>query len=145
MVLFITLFLAAIGMLRLNALKNASHEFATTQVERSTLAHPWEADININWVRAVAVATASSEIAQSNHDLSARTEHQASALEQTASSLKSQAQELVQTVAVFKWGASPMQASRRFSSTAFTHDTQRAELQAPVADSGVVGINLDNW
>ena len=34
------------------------------------------------------VATASSEISQGNHDLSARTEHQASALEQTASSME---------------------------------------------------------
>jgi methyl-accepting chemotaxis protein len=34
------------------------------------------------------VATASAEIAQGNHDLSARTEHQASALEQTAASME---------------------------------------------------------
>lgn len=40
------------------------------------------------------VATASSEIAQGNHDLSARTEHQASALAQTAAAME----ELVSTV-----------------------------------------------
>ena len=54
LVLFITLCLAAVGMARLGALKNASHEFASVQVARSTLAHQWEANININWVRAVA-------------------------------------------------------------------------------------------
>ena len=54
LVLIITLCLAAIGMARLGALKNASHEFASVQVARSTLAHQWEANIHINWVRAVA-------------------------------------------------------------------------------------------
>jgi len=54
LVLFITLLLAGIGMMRLSSLKEASHVFSTTQVQQSTLGHQWEAHININWVRAVA-------------------------------------------------------------------------------------------
>ena len=59
LVLLITLLLAAVGMMRLNALKTASHDFATTQVERNTLAHQWETSIRINWVRAVAAIRSS--------------------------------------------------------------------------------------
>ncbi|WP_342620819.1 methyl-accepting chemotaxis protein [Rhodoferax sp. GW822-FHT02A01] len=54
LVLVITVFLAIIGMARLGALKSASHDLVEVQVQRSTLAHQWEASININWVRAVA-------------------------------------------------------------------------------------------
>jgi methyl-accepting chemotaxis protein len=59
LVLVITVFLAIIGMARLGALKSASHDLVEVQVQRSTLAHQWEAGININWVRAVASIRAS--------------------------------------------------------------------------------------
>jgi len=46
-------------MLRLSALKSASQELTTVQVARNTLAHQWEASIQINWVRAVAAIRSS--------------------------------------------------------------------------------------
>lgn len=75
LVLLITLLLVGIGMIRLSALKNASHEFATAQVEQSTLAHQWEANININWVRAVAsIRTSDAEYTESlQRDMDATT------------------------------------------------------------------------
>ncbi len=54
LILLITVFIAVVGVLRLGNLDAASKEFATTQVERSTLAHQWEANIRMNWVRALA-------------------------------------------------------------------------------------------
>lgn len=72
-----------------------------------------------------------------------------------ASSLKSQAQELVQTVAVFKLGANDGQSgiaiavqvrSRQTSAVGYKSEERRS-LAAPVSSgggSGNVGINLDN-
>jgi methyl-accepting chemotaxis protein len=54
LVLLITALMAAVGVARLDTLKAASHVMATTQMESSTLAQRWEANININWIRAAA-------------------------------------------------------------------------------------------
>ncbi|NQW93911.1 MAG: MCP four helix bundle domain-containing protein, partial [Polaromonas sp.] len=53
-VLLVTAMLAAIGISRLGTLKAASQVMATTQMERSSLAQRWEANIHINWIRAAA-------------------------------------------------------------------------------------------
>ncbi len=54
LVLLITALLAAVGISRLGTLKAVSQEMATTQMERSSQAQRWEANININWIRAAA-------------------------------------------------------------------------------------------
>ncbi len=53
-VLLITALIAGIGVWRLGTLKAASHELATIEMERSTLAQRWSANINLNWVRTAA-------------------------------------------------------------------------------------------
>ena len=79
------------------------------------------------------VATASAEIAQGNHDLSARTEHQASALEQTAASME----ELGSTV---RQNADNARAANQLAVNASTVATRGGEVVAEVVDT-MKGIN----
>ncbi|RUP23540.1 MAG: HAMP domain-containing protein [Curvibacter sp.] len=79
------------------------------------------------------VATASAEIAQGNHDLSARTEHQASALEQTAASME----ELGSTV---RQNADNARAANQLAVNASTVATQGGQVVAEVVDT-MKGIN----
>ena len=88
------------------------------------------ADVRRN---AEGVATASAEIAQGNHDLSARTEHQASALEQTAASME----ELGSTV---RQNADNARAANQLAMNASTVATQGGEVVAEVVDT-MKGIN----
>ncbi|MDP1655256.1 MAG: methyl-accepting chemotaxis protein [Hylemonella sp.] len=53
-VLAITAAIAIIGVWRLGSLKDAAHEIATVELQRSLLAQRWASQININWVRASA-------------------------------------------------------------------------------------------
>jgi methyl-accepting chemotaxis protein len=50
-VLLITAAIAGIGIWRLGTLKAAANDLATLEMERSTLAARWSANINLNWVR----------------------------------------------------------------------------------------------
>jgi len=52
LVLLITMLIAGVGVLRMQALMTASHDLVSVQVERSGLARHWESNIRINWVRA---------------------------------------------------------------------------------------------
>ncbi|MDP1998104.1 MAG: MCP four helix bundle domain-containing protein, partial [Rhodoferax sp.] len=79
------------------------------------------------------VATASAEIAQGNHDLSARTEQQASALEQTAASME----ELSATV---KQNADNARQASQLAVDASTVAMQGGEVVAQVVDT-MKGIN----
>jgi len=88
------------------------------------------ADVRRN---AEGVATASAEIAQGNNDLSARTEHQASALEQTAASME----ELGSTV---RQNADNARAANQLAVNASTVATQGGAVVAEVVDT-MKGIN----
>jgi methyl-accepting chemotaxis protein len=79
------------------------------------------------------VATASAEIAQGNHDLSARTEQQASALEQTAASME----QLGSTV---RQNAESAQQANQLAMNASTVAIQGGEVVAQVVDT-MKGIN----
>jgi methyl-accepting chemotaxis protein len=79
------------------------------------------------------VATASAEIAQGNHDLSARTESQASALEETAASME----ELGSTV---KQNADNAKQANQLAQSASTVAVQGGEVVAQVVDT-MKGIN----
>ena len=79
------------------------------------------------------VATASAEIAQGNHDLSARTESQASALEQTAASME----ELSATV---KQNADNARQANQLAQSASTVAVRGGEVVAQVVDT-MKGIN----
>ncbi len=79
------------------------------------------------------VATASSEIAQGNHDLSGRTESQASALEQTAASME----QLGSTV---KQNADNARQANQLAQSASTVAVQGGEVVAQVVDT-MKGIN----
>ena len=79
------------------------------------------------------VATASAEIAQGNHDLSARTEQQASALEQTAASME----ELGSTV---KQNADSARQANQLAMSASTVAVRGGEVVAEVVDT-MKGIN----
>jgi methyl-accepting chemotaxis protein len=79
------------------------------------------------------VATASAEIAQGNHDLSARTEQQASALEQTAASME----ELGSTV---KQNADSARQANQLAQNASTVAVRGGEVVARVVDT-MKGIN----
>ena len=79
------------------------------------------------------VATASAEIAQGNHDLSARTEQQASALEQTAASME----ELGSTV---KQNADSARQANQLAMSASTVAARGGEVVAEVVDT-MKGIN----
>ena len=79
------------------------------------------------------VSTASSEIAQGNHDLSARTEAQASALEQTAASME----ELSATV---KQNADSARQANQLAMSASTVAVQGGAVVAQVVDT-MKGIN----
>jgi methyl-accepting chemotaxis protein len=79
------------------------------------------------------VATASAEIAQGNHDLSARTENQASALEQTAASME----ELSATV---KQNADSARHANQLALSASSTAVQGGEVVAQVVDT-MKGIN----
>ncbi len=50
-VLLITAAIAGIGIWRLGTLKAAANDLATLEMERSSLAARWSANINLNWVR----------------------------------------------------------------------------------------------
>ncbi|CAM8631337.1 methyl-accepting chemotaxis protein I [Comamonadaceae bacterium] len=80
-----------------------------------------------------AVATASSEIAQGNHDLSARTESQASALEETAASME----ELGSTV---KQNADSARQANQLAMNASTVAIQGGEVVGQVVET-MKGIN----
>jgi methyl-accepting chemotaxis protein-1 (serine sensor receptor) len=80
-----------------------------------------------------AVATASSEIAQGNHDLSARTESQASALEQTAASME----ELGSTVS---HNADNARQANQLAQTASTVAQRGGEVVSQVVET-MKGIN----
>ena len=80
-----------------------------------------------------AVSTASSEIAQGNHDLSGRTESQASALEETAASME----ELSSTV---KQNADNARQANQLAQSASTVAVQGGEVVAQVVDT-MKGIN----
>ena len=82
---------------------------------------------------AESVATASSEIAQGNHDLSGRTESQASALEQTAASME----ELGATV---RQNADNARQANQLALSASTVAAQGGEVVAKVVDT-MHGIN----
>ncbi|WP_310388659.1 methyl-accepting chemotaxis protein [Roseateles sp.] len=58
-VLFITALIAGIGVWRLGTLRAAAHNLATVEMERSSLAAHWSANINLNWVRTSAALFAS--------------------------------------------------------------------------------------
>ena len=79
------------------------------------------------------VATASAEIAQGNHDLSARTEQQASALEQTAASME----ELGSTV---KQNADSARQANQLAMNASAVAVKGGEVVAQVVDT-MKGIN----
>ena len=79
------------------------------------------------------VATASAEIAQGNHDLSARTESQASALEETAASME----ELSSTV---KQNADNARQANQLAMSASTVAVKGGEVVAQVVDT-MKGIN----
>ena len=51
LILLVTIGIAGTGLWRLDTLKRASHDFATSEIERQTLAHDWRSSINLNWVR----------------------------------------------------------------------------------------------
>jgi methyl-accepting chemotaxis protein-1 (serine sensor receptor) len=80
-----------------------------------------------------AVFTASAEIAQGNHDLSARTENQASALEQTAASME-------QLSATVKQNADNARQANQMAQSASTTATQGGEVVARVVET-MRGIN----
>ncbi|WP_081708703.1 methyl-accepting chemotaxis protein [Rhodoferax saidenbachensis] len=80
-----------------------------------------------------AVATASSEIAQGNHDLSARTEQQASALEETAASME----ELSSTV---RQNADNARQANQLAMSASTVAVQGGEVVGQVVET-MKGIN----
>jgi methyl-accepting chemotaxis protein-1 (serine sensor receptor) len=82
---------------------------------------------------AEAVATSSAEIAQGNHDLSARTESQASALEQTAASME-------QLSATVKQNADSAVQANQLAQNASTVAVQGGEVVAQVVDT-MKGIN----
>ena len=79
------------------------------------------------------VSTASAEIAQGNHDLSARTEQQASALEETAASME----ELSATV---KQNADSAKQANQLAQSASTVAVKGGEVVAQVVDT-MKGIN----
>jgi methyl-accepting chemotaxis protein len=79
------------------------------------------------------VSTASAEIAQGNHDLSARTEAQASALEQTAASME-------QLSATVKQNADSARQANQLAASASTVAVQGGEVVAQVVDT-MKGIN----
>ena len=79
------------------------------------------------------VALASAEIAQGNHDLSARTEHQASALEETAASME----ELNSTV---QQNADSARQANQFAVNASAVATQGGEVVGQVVET-MKGIN----
>jgi methyl-accepting chemotaxis protein len=79
------------------------------------------------------VATASAEIAQGNHDLSARTESQASALEETAASME-------QLSAAVKQNADSARQANQLAQSASTVAIQGGEVVAQVVDT-MKGIN----
>jgi len=58
-VLLITALIAGIGVWRLGTLKAAANDLATIEMDRSTLAARWTANINLNWVRTSAALLAS--------------------------------------------------------------------------------------
>jgi methyl-accepting chemotaxis protein len=74
------------------------------------------------------VATASSQIAQGNHDLSARTEQQASALEQTAASME-------QLSATVKQNAENAQQANQMTQAASSTALQGGEVVAQVVET----------
>ncbi|MDZ7921957.1 methyl-accepting chemotaxis protein [Rhodoferax sp.] len=82
---------------------------------------------------AESVSTASAEIAQGNHDLSARTESQASALEETAASME----ELSSTV---KQNADNARQANQLAQSASTVAVKGGEVVAQVVDT-MKGIN----
>jgi methyl-accepting chemotaxis protein len=79
------------------------------------------------------VSTASAEIAQGNHDLSARTESQASALEETAASME-------QLSATVKQNADSARQANQLAQNASTVAVQGGEVVAQVVDT-MKGIN----
>jgi methyl-accepting chemotaxis protein len=79
------------------------------------------------------VATASTEIAQGNHDLSGRTENQASALEQTASNME-------QLSATVRQNADNAAQANQLAMSASTVAIQGGEVVAQVVDT-MKGIN----
>ena len=79
------------------------------------------------------VSTASSEIAQGNHDLSARTESQASALEETAASME-------QLSATVKQNADSAQQANKLAQSASTVAIQGGEVVGQVVQT-MKGIN----
>jgi methyl-accepting chemotaxis protein len=79
------------------------------------------------------VATASAEIAHGNHDLSARTESQASALEETAASME-------QLSATVKENANSAKQANQLAQSASTVAIQGGEVVAQVVDT-MKGIN----
>jgi methyl-accepting chemotaxis protein-1 (serine sensor receptor) len=79
------------------------------------------------------VATASSEIAQGNHDLSARTESQASALEETAASME-------QLSATVKQNADAAKQANQLASNASTVAVHGGEVVGQVVET-MKGIN----
>ncbi|MBY0454476.1 MAG: MCP four helix bundle domain-containing protein [Burkholderiaceae bacterium] len=82
---------------------------------------------------AESISTASGEIAQGNHDLSARTEAQASALQQTAASME-------QLSATVKQNADSAQQANQLAMNASTVAIQGGEVVAQVVDT-MQGIN----
>jgi methyl-accepting chemotaxis protein len=80
-----------------------------------------------------AVATASAEIAQGNHDLSARTEKQASVLEETTASME-------QLNATVKQNADSAKQANQLAQSASTVAIQGGEVVAKVVDT-MKGIN----
>lgn len=50
-ILLITALLALTGIWRIGALKDASEQVATREIELRTLVDDWAADVRLNWVR----------------------------------------------------------------------------------------------
>ena len=55
LLLAITALIAVLGVLRLGTLEAANQHIATVEFERSTLTQAWAHNVNINWVRTVAL------------------------------------------------------------------------------------------
>ncbi len=108
-------------------------EFADLMVDLERADRALIAMIGAVRQNAEGVATASAEIAQGNHDLSARTEQQASALEETAASME----QLSSTV---KQNADNAKQANQLAMSASTVAVKGGEVVAQVVDT-MKGIN----
>ena len=62
LLLLITALIAAVGVWRLGSVEAASHQIASVEMERATLASHWAAGVRLNWVRASAALKTSDAV-----------------------------------------------------------------------------------